>query len=167
MLNTIFNRRSVRKYIDKPVEKEKIEEILKAGMYAPSACNKQPWHFIVCGERHVIDEIRKIHPYSAMLKEAPLCIIVCGDTELEMVPKMYTVDCSAATQNILLAAKSLDLDSCWLGVYLNNAVGEELSKYFKLPENIKPFSVIALGYSNENIAHPDRFRPERIHYNNW
>lgn len=166
MLDIIYSRRSVRKYKNTPVEKEKLNEVLKAAMYAPSACNKQPWHYILCTDRQVINKVRSIHPYASMLDSAPACIIVCGDSELEYADGSYVQDCAASTQNILLAAKSLGLDTCWLGIYPTE-LEPKFSELFKLPDTIKPFCAIAIGYGDEQKQKPDRFDENKIHYNKW
>jgi nitroreductase len=167
MLNAIYKRRSVRLYLDKPVPKDILEEILKAGMYAPSAFNKQPWHFIVCDKEKTVREVRELHHFTQSLETAPVAIIVCGDTELEYMPNFYPSDCAAAVQNILLAAKDLGLDTCWMGIYPSSELEESFSKHFELEENIKPYAMIALGYGNQNIPIPERYNPDKIHYNKW
>ena len=116
MLDTIYDRRSIRKYLDKPVDEKTIAEIIKAGMYAPSAVNKQPWHFIVITEKTVMRDIKNLHPYAASLETAPVAIMVCGDTALEFAPNFYLTDCAAVTENILLAAKWLGLDAGKLNI---------------------------------------------------
>lgn len=167
MLESIFSRRSVRRYQDKPVESEKLEEVLKAGMYAPSAKNQQPWHFIVCDDKKVIEEVKNLHSYAVSLATAPIAILVCGDTKLEFLEGFYHVDCSAAIQNMLIAAKELGLDTCWMGIFPKEDLEESFSKYFNLPENVKPHSMIALGYADQNIPMPERFDKTRIHFNKW
>lgn len=167
MINTIYNRRSVRKYLDKPVKEDDLNEILKAGMYAPSAVNKQPWHFIVIKDKKILNDIKNIHPYSTSLQTAPIAIIVCGDTELEFAKDFYLSDCAAVTQNILLAAKELGLDTCWMGIFPWEKLTEDFEKYFKLPANVKPYSVIALGYGAEEKARPERFDKSKIHIDKW
>jgi nitroreductase len=166
-LNVIFNRRSIRKYKSQAVEPEKIEQLLKAAMYAPSARNTQSWQFMVITERAILDEIRKVHPYAGMLKEATLAILVCGDKTLETNEGYLNTNCSAATQNILLAAYDLGLGSVWLGVYPREERMKGLSSLFQLPGHIIPISLIAIGYPAEAKEDPDRFLPERIHYNKW
>ena len=167
MLDVIYGRRSIRKYEQKPVEDEKLNEILRAAMYAPSAMNKQPWRFIVCKERNTLDEIQKIHPYSAMLKTAPCCIIVCGDTDMEYAQGSYIQDCAACVENLLLAAKSLGLGTCWLGIHPDKNRQEDFRKAFNMPGNVAPFCAIALGYPNEEIATPNRFDKSKIHFEKW
>ena len=113
----ILQRRSIRKYIDKPVPKEYVDELLKAAMYAPSARNSRPWAFIISDERPILDGLSELHPYAKMLKEATLAILVCGDLSIDKEIGYLAVNCAAATQNILLSACANGLGSVWLGVY--------------------------------------------------
>lgn len=166
-IDTIYNRRSVRKYLDKSVNPDLIDEVLRAGLFAPSGYNRQPWEFIVFNNREIIDEIKSMHPYAVSLSTAPVCIMVCGDTEKELANGFYQVDCSAAIENMLLAAKELGLDTCWMGVYPWEEVMASFSSRFKLPENIKPFALIALGYGAEILERPKRYDKNKIHYNEW
>ena len=167
MLDTIYDRRSIRKYQEKPVEEKLLNEILKAGIYAPSAVNKQPWHFVVITDKEVMRDIKNLHPYASSLQTAPVAIMVCGDTNLEFAQNFYLTDCAAVTENILLAAKWLGLDTCWMGIYPWEKTMKDFSDYFKLPENIKPYSLIAVGYGAETKSRPDRFDESKIHINKW
>jgi len=162
--DAILNRRSIRKYKAKPVEDEKIEKILKAAMYAPSARNTQSWQFIVVTKRDILDAIKKAHPYAEMFSEATLAIVVCGDKTSEPNEGYLNTNCSAATQNILLAAYELGLGSVWLGVYPREERMKSISEIFKLPEHIIPISLIAIGYPAESKEKPERFYKEKIHY---
>lgn len=166
-LDTIFDRRSVRKYLDKSVNPDLVEEVLKAGLFAPSGYNRQPWEFVVFNDKEIVQEIRTMHPYATSLATAPVCIMVCGDTEKELAKGFYQVDCSAAIENMLLAAKALGLDTCWMGIYPWEEVMENFSTRFALPQNIKPFALIALGYGAENQERPVRNNNQKIHYNKW
>lgn len=166
-IDTIYDRRSIRKYIDKPVNPDLIQEILRAGMFAPSGMNKQPWHFVVFDKKAEVEKLTQMHPYAVSLATAPACIMVCGDTDLEMAPGFYQVDCSAAIENMLLAANALGLDTCWMGIYPWEDVMEKFSKTFDLPQNIKPFALIAIGYSAVKKERPERFDQSKIHYNKW
>ena len=169
-MNSIFKRASVRKYTDQPVSKEQIEMLLKAGMAAPSAKNVQPWEFVVIQSKETMFDIMKFHPYSAMLKQAPFAIAVCGNTTkiaLEGVEDLWVQDCAAATQNILLEATELGLGSVWMGVYPKKEYINGLSNLLILPDFIVPFSLIAIGYP-EGEPHPkDKFNSERIHWEKW
>jgi nitroreductase len=166
-LEAIFTRRSIRKFTDKQVPHEHMLSILKAGMYAPSARNQQPWHFLIFNDRKVKEDVMKAHPYASMLSEAPVGILVCGDTSLEKSPGYWSIDCAAATQNILLAAHSGGLGAVWLGVHPRLGRKDAIRKIFQLPAHIEPFALVALGYAREIKETPDRWKEERIHYNSW
>ncbi|MGD1007913.1 MAG: nitroreductase family protein [Ignavibacteriaceae bacterium] len=166
-LKAIISRRSIRQYKKKKVSKEEINQILKAAMYAPSAMNYQPWHFIVLNKREDIDHLFKINPHAEMILKAPLAIIVCGDLKTEMNIDYLVQDCSAATQNALLAIHELGLGSVWVSSYPNKDTVEGIKKYYEIPENIVPVSIISLGYPAEEVKTEDRFNESRIHLNKW
>ena len=115
LIKTIFARRSIRKYTAKPVSKKYIKMMLEAAMAAPSSSNRKPWHFIVVTDRRTLDKLAEVHPYGKMLSEASLCIAVCGDKTIS--PRYWVQDCSAATENLLLAATALRIGAVWLGVH--------------------------------------------------
>ncbi len=161
----LFTRRSIRKYIkDKAVEKEKIEYILKAAMYAPSANNRRNWEFIVVEKRETLDKIADVHPYAKMLYTATLAVIVCGDLSDESGKLYWQQNCSAAIENLMLACKSKDLGSVWLGVAPREERMNDIIKLFNLPDNIKPLGIVAVGYPDGEVAMPERFEPSKIHY---
>ncbi len=166
-IDAILTRRSIRSYKTQKIPNEKINQILKATMYAPSAMNYQPWHFIVLDERTDLDEIFKINSHADMMKQAAIAIIICGDLKLEINIDFLVQDCSAATQNALLAIHELGLGGVWVSSYPNKDTINGLRKYFDMPENIVPVSIIALGYPAEQPATDDRFNKSRIHYNKW
>ncbi len=167
ILEAIYTRRSIRKYSKKKVEDEKIQEIIRAAMYAPSAVNKQPWHFLVIDDRSFFRRIMQVHPHAAMLEEASHAVLICGDEHLCHPPGYWTVDCAAATQNLLLAAHGLGLGAVWLGVHPREERKQGLRELFILPPHIQPFALVSVGYPAEVKPAPDRFRPDRIHYNKW
>lgn len=167
LFNALFNRRSIRKYSEKKVNNELLEKIIEAGMYAPSAVNKQPWHFIIFRNKEVIQSIVNIHPNASMLKNANAGILICYDTKLQHDEGYGPVDCSAATQNMLLAAHGLELGACWIGIYPRKQRINALHDLFNLPEHVIPFSVISIGFPNEIKNKPDRFIKTRIHYEGW
>ena len=164
----IITRRSVRNYTGEKIGEEKIELVLKAGMYAPSARNCRPWHFIVIDNREVLNRIMAVHPYSSMLKDASHAIAVCGDTEAENGPGYHRLDCSAATQNILLAAHSLGLGAVWLGVTPREERIKAISEILSLPSHVIPVSIVSLGVPSKNLPPiPDRFEKSKIRRNGW
>jgi nitroreductase len=163
----IITRRSIRRFRSEPIKQEAIEDIVRAGMYAPSAVNCQPWHFIIVDDPALFEKIMEVHPYSGMLRQAQYAIMVCGDQHLEHAPGYWSVDCGAATQNLLLAAHSKGIGSVWLGLHPREERKEGMRKLFDLPGHIQPFSLVALGYPDEEKQVPDRFKKERIHFNRW
>ncbi len=166
-MENMLTRRSVRNYAHQPVEQEKVEQLLRAAMQAPSAGNGQPWHFVVLTDRNLLIEVPKFHPYSKMLPSAALAILVCGDEKVEKYAHRWPLDCGAATQNILLAAHGLGLGAVWLGIHPNNDRAQGFRNLLKLPDHIHPFSLVSIGYPAERPPAEDRYKPERIHYNQW
>jgi nitroreductase len=167
-LEAIFTRRSIRKFLATPVEEEKIEILLRAAMSAPSAVNEQPWAFIVLTDRDLFAEIMRVHPYAAMLKTAPLAILVCGDLAREKAPGNWPLDCANATENLLLAAHASGLGAVWCGVYPEPGRMRALAALLHLPREILPFALIASGYADGQAAMPaERFSFERVHRNDW
>lgn len=167
-MKEILERRSVRRYADKKVSWELIEQLLRAGMAAPSAGNQQPWQFIVVTDKNVLLEIPKVHPYAEMLKDAGAnAIVVCGDLTLERHKGYWIQDCSAATQNILITAQSLGLGAVWLGVYpVEERVGN-LKRLLGIPGDVIPLCVISFGFPAEKKEPADRYDEARIHMNGW
>ncbi len=167
VMETILNRRSIRRYSDRPVEREKIESVIRAAMYAPSAVNRQPWHFIVVEDRSVMGRIMEVHPNSKMLRTASHAILVCGDELQQHDTGYWIADCGAATENLILAATSLGLGSCWIGVYPREQRITAFKEIFSLPSHIQPFALVSLGYAAEEKQMPERYRREKIYLNSW
>jgi nitroreductase len=167
LFEAIFTRRSVRKYVPGPVSESLIEELLRAAMAAPSAGNRQPWHFVVIDDRKLLDEIPKFNKYAEMLKEATLAILICGDERLERGPGYYPLDCSAAAQNLLLAAHGKGLGAVWLGIHPKEDRMVKMRDLVGVPDGIHPFALIAVGHPAEPAPRIDRFDPVRVHRNRW
>ena len=167
-MKEIFSRRSIRKYEDKPVDDIQIQKLLRAAMYAPSAGNEKPWHFIVIKDRDKLNEITTFHIHTQMLKEAPLAILVCADTSnVKYDGAFWVQDIAASVQNILLEGESLGLGTCWCGVYSRQELVDGVSKLFNLPKHIIPVSIIAVGHPAEQREVKERFDTDRVHYENW
>ncbi len=166
-IEAILTRRSIRKYTSDLITDEQLHKLLDAAMNAPSSSNGQPWHFVVIDDRRMLDEIPKFHPYSGMLKESPVAVVVCGDTKLERSKGVWVQDCSAATENILLAARALGLGSVWLGVFPIEERMSGVRKLLNLPDNVIPLNIIALGHPGESKPPANRFNSERVHRNRW
>ena len=167
MLDVIWRRRSVREYTDEPVPGDVIEELIRAGMQAPSARNLQPWHFVVTTEKGILAQVPEHHPYGKMVPGAAAVILVCGDTSIQENPGYLAQDCSAATQNILLEAAGQGLGAVWLGVYPRPPRILGMRKLFSLPGYILPVSLISIGYPSTPPGEVDRFIPDRIHRDVW
>jgi len=165
-MEAILTRRSIRKYTKQPVPDEVIKELLEAAMHAPSAGNRQPWCFVVINDRKIMNEITKYAVYSQMLKEAAGAIFVCCDLNLGKIG-FGVEDCSAATQNILLAAHAGGLGAVWIGIYPAESLVTATQKLLNLPEQIIPVSLISIGYPAEQKPQADRYRADRVHYNKW
>lgn len=166
-LKAIFSRRSIRKYSDKSISEEDLLMLAKAGMQAPSARNKQPWHFIIINQRDKLDALAVAHPYGKMLKEAAAAIIVCGDKNLEEMETYLLQNCCAATQNILLAAHDLGLGAVWLGLQPREKRINDVKDLFNIPEYIFPVALLSVGYPGEEKNEEDRYKPERVKWNGW
>lgn len=170
--STIFTRRSIRSFIkEKKVEQEKIDILLRAAQQAPSACNKQPWEFLVLNDEKVIDSIAPIDKHYVLAAKAPLVIIVLGNEKTsyrgENGLAWYPQDLSASIQNILLQAAELGLGSVWIGTYPDEVRINGLKKHFNMPEYITPFAVIAIGYSEDKHKFVDRYDSSEVHYNKY
>ena len=150
-LETILTRRSIRKYTDAPISEEQLHKLLHAGMSAPSAMGGRPYEFLVIKDKDMLAKIADgIGPWKA-LNGAAACIVVLAN--LEGAPKasqdLYMLDCSAAAQNILLAAHALGLSGVWLGTYLRADREARIQELFQLPSQVKPVVTLALGYPAE------------------
>lgn len=167
-MSAIFTRRSIRKYTSEDITEEELDYILKAAMAAPSAGNEKPWHFVIINDRKILKKVPEFHPYAKMLNEALVAILVCSDLNLKKYEQDYWIqDCSAASENILIAAKEQGLGSVWLGIYPLEERIKGIKKLVNMPENIVPFSLIPIGHPAETKAPKDEFDKERIHYNVW
>jgi nitroreductase len=166
-LDAIKTRRSIRKFKPKLISGEIIKELLEAAMSAPSAGNEQPWQFVVLDDRKILDEVPRICSTATMCRQSTTAVLVCGDATLEKYPGFWVLDCSAAVENLLLAAHALGLGAVWAGVYPLSDRVEAFRRLLALPPEITPFALVALGYSDEEPAQPKRYREDRVHYNGW
>jgi len=166
-MEAITGRRSVRRYTDKPIPEDVQEKLLKAAMAAPSAGNEQPWHFIIVQSPEMRAAIARVHPHAQMVRQAPLAVVVCGDLELQKHEGFWVQDCSAAVENLLVAANALGLGGVWCGVHPAGDREAALREVFGIPQEIVPFAVVAVGYAAEQPAPADRYQRERIHQGVW
>lgn len=167
-LDLLFIRRSIRKYTDQKVSEDLIKIILSAGMAAPSAGNEQPWEFIVVDDREKMSRITDYHPYSAMLKNASHAIITCANpAKFKYAEEYWIQDCSAATQNMLLAAAGLGLGAVWLATFPVIVRIEGVRKIFNIPQEIIPVSMISLGYPAEQRSPKEGYNEAIVHWNKY
>ncbi len=166
-LSIILKRRSIRKYTNQEVSEDLIKCLLQAAMSAPSACNQQPWHFIIIQNRNILNELSQIHSGFHSLMGAPLGILVCGEPKATKLEFYWEQDCSAATQNILIAATALELGAVWQGINQKESQDSDIiRRILKLPDHIKPFSLISVGYPAEAPETSNRFNESKVHYVN-
>jgi len=166
-LTTIFTRRSVRKYSDKPVSDETVKLLLQAAMSAPSAKNAQSWEFIVIRDKKTLAQIPSFHPFGKHIPNCQVAIVVCGNTKLEATKGHWVPDGSNASMNILLAAHSLGLGGVWTTFYPYEDRTAGIRKLLNLPDHIMPLNIIPLGYPVDKRAYQDRFNPAKVHYEKW
>lgn len=167
-LTAIAGRTSVRKYADKTVEPQKLEVILHAGLSAPSAKNKRPFHFVVVEDKAVLGAWAAGNSNAKMLSHAPCCIVVCGDGNVEGTRDFLVGGCAAATQNMLIAIHALGLGGVWCGVLRGKEWSRQVAADLCLPVKVEPLTVIALGYPTEQKKAPVPWdMKSHIHYERW
>ncbi len=144
ILEGIYSRRSIRKFTDQPVEENDILEIIKAGMWAPSGLNNQPWRFVIIRDSGIRNSIAGLTHYRGVIENAPVCIAVFIDRDAMYDDTKDHQAMGACIQNMLLAAHALSLGAVWLGEILKNA--EAVRVLLEIPETMELMAVIALGY---------------------
>lgn len=162
-MDAIFNRVSIRKYEDKPVEDEKIEQILRAAMAAPSAGNQQPWEFYVVKDKETIQKLAKCSPYAGCAANAPVVIVTCLRTEGLHFPELGEVDLSITTENILLEITQLGLGGVWLAVAPFEDRISKADAALGIGDKLHAFALVPVGYPTKEYTQKDRFDENRIH----
>lgn len=168
VLENIATRTSIRDYETRPIEKDKVDKMLRAAMSAPTAMNKQPWHFVVVDDRSTLDSLFSDNPRAKNFRKAPLAIVLCGDMDKTIEGggrDFWIQDVSAATENLLLAAHALGLGAVWTGAYPVEERCQGIAKTLQLPDNIIPLSMVVIGYPAENPQPKDKYKAENISYN--
>ncbi len=161
----ILARRSIRKFYSDPVPEGVIRQMLEAAMAAPDGNNARPWHFVVIQDRETLNRIADLHPYGKMCYEAPLAMVVCADPRIS--EKYWVQDCSAATENILLAATALELGSVWLAGHPSHERLAPLKELLNVPEEYAILSFVALGRPAQSRSPRTQYDPERVHLDRW
>lgn len=168
IMTHILSRRSIRKYTEEPVSQEDILCLLQAAMAAPSATNRKPWEFVVVTEPGILDSLRKALPFGRY--NAPLAIVVCGNMGRALpwpARDFWVQDCSAAAENILLAATGLGLGAVWVGVHPIGLLAKAVSRALSLPKGVIPLSVIYVGHPAEAKAPRTQYDEGRVHWQRY
>lgn len=169
-IENIMTRSSVRNYTPQPIGSDTVEMILRAGMAAPTAADKRPWAFVAVTDKSVRDTLSKRLPYAKMAAQAPLLIAVCGNKGRALPGEgadFWVQDCSAATENVLLAAHALGLGAVWTGVYPIPEREQAVREVLALPDSIVPLSLVCIGHPAAPVAPKDKWNPADIHYNRF
>jgi len=164
---SILSRASVRSYEDRPVERAMVERLLRAGMAAPSAVDRRPWHLVAVTSRDKLVRLAVANPYASCARTAPLAIVVCGNMRkaLEGADRDFWIqDCSAASENILLAAHALGLGAVWTGTYPRMERCAAVSRALGLPPHLIPLNTIVIGYPKGEPRPKDKWNPSDVTY---
>lgn len=167
VLENISNRKSVRNFIPgEPVTKDTLKMIVEAGMAAPTAMNKQPWHFFATNDPKVIEAAApKLGRSASMVAEAGAVIVVLGDPkESEM---FWAIDCSVATENMLLTIEALGLGGVWLSAYPNEQRMNDIAEAFGIPSDYKVLCMIPVGHPTGKDKPKDKWNKKKFHFNKW
>ena len=162
-MESIFHRVSVRKYQDRPVEREKTEALLRAAMQAPSACDQQPWEFYVVTDKEKLEALSHVSPYAGMTKDAPIAIVSAYRTQCR-IPAYAQIDLSIAMENLWLEADAQGLGGVWLGIAPLEERMRAVEQILDMPDTLRAFAVFPFGYPAEERPQRDRFYPDRIHW---
>ena len=163
-MNEIFHRVSIRKFEQRPVEKEKILQILRAGMQAPSTGDQQPWEFYVVTNREKIEALAKSHQYAGCAANAQVLIVPVFRKEGLWLPQNALIDMSICQENMWLETDSLGLGGVWLGIAPERDRMDKVAEILELPDHLDAFSIFVLGYPAEHREQKNRFEESRIHY---
>ncbi len=167
IIEGIISRRSIRVYENRAVPDKLINTIINAGCCAPSAKSKRPWEFVIIKDKDKLVRLSQTNSNVSMIENSSCCIVVCGDKIRQGISELLIEDCSAATQNMLLAAHGLELGAVWCGVLKNSETRTYLCNELKLPDSIMPISIVVLGYPCEEKTVRNRFDPSKIHSEVW
>jgi nitroreductase len=163
-LNIIFARRSIRAYSSEPVSEADVESLLQAGMAAPSASNRKPWHFVVVTDKPLLKALADAHPFGKMIAHAEVGIAVCGDPAIS---EWWVQDCSAATENILVAIAGLGLGGVWLGCHGRPEREQAVRDVLGIPRKVGVLSLLSIGCPGEDKEARTQYDTSRIHRNRW
>jgi nitroreductase len=168
-LGFIFGRRSIRVYSPGEVSEPVLTRLLEAAMAAPSAMTKDPWRFVVVRNKETLTKLAALHPGAAMLASASVAIVVCGDLDaaFERQVSYLLQDCSAAIENLLLAAHTQGLGACWVGIHPGEPLIKQVREWLSLPASVIPVAVVSLGQPGEQPPPRTRYSADHVHREKW
>lgn len=167
LMEGLLTRRSIRQYTHQQVDQSDITDIVKAGMYAPSARNQQIWEFVIVTDKNKLAQLSDGLPTAPMAKNAAFAVIVCADQDRATAGEYWEQDCAAAMENMLLACHAKGIGAVWVGMHPHEDRENVAKKVCAIPEKIKVHSLIIAGYPEKNAQEAQRFHPEFIHQNEW
>ncbi|GHU50897.1 NADH oxidoreductase [Clostridia bacterium] len=166
-MKEIFTRISVRKFIDRDVSKEDVEKLLRAAQQAPSAANQQPWEFVVIRDREILKKVAESNPYAEAFVNAPVGIVALINENGITFPQCAEHDVSAAVENLLIEGVSLGLGTVWLAIAGFEERAAAVGAVLGLPDGVRAFAAVAVGYPGEGRAVTSRYNPEKVHYDKY
>lgn len=164
MLKELYERQSIRKYLDQQVEEDKLMELLHAAMNAPTARNSQSWRFMVITNKEALSTMTQLQPYTQMMKTAPCAIMVLGDKKASQPDEYLYVDAAVAIENILIEAVHLGLGTCWCAIGPSQERIDRFRSYYHIDPDLIPIAIVAVGYGDEHKEKVDRFDETKITY---
>lgn len=167
IFEALETRRSIRKYSADPVGDEDVKKCLEMAMLAPSACNEQPWQFVVVRSEAGRNALAATTPYTHMAAQAQVVVVVCGDMDKDKAGGMWVQDCAAATQNFMLAARGLNIGTVWCGIHPRPEREAHVRQALNLPERIVPFGMICAGHPAGEFKAESRYAPSLVHLETW
>jgi nitroreductase len=168
-LDFLLGRRSIRVYSPGDVSEPVVTKLLEAAMAAPSAMTKDPWRFVMVRDKQTLSKLATLHPGAAMLSSAAMAIVVCGDLDVAFDRQISYLlqDCSAATENLLLAAHAQGLGACWVGIHPGEALIKQVKELLSLPATVVPVAVVSLGQPGEQLPARTRYNAGHVHREKW
>lgn len=167
IFEALFTRRSIRKFTSEEVSDADLEIMLRAAMVAPSGHNSQPWHFVVVRDKALRASIASSHPHAKMATEAPVAIVVCANPAEAREPRYWQQDCTAALENMLLAARGKNIGTVWCGLYPLEERVEPIRQLLNIPADINILALVIAGHPAQPFVEADRYRADKVHHNGW
>lgn len=166
-MDSIFMRKSIRRYLDTKVEPEKVEKLMRAAMMSPTACNQREFEFVVVDDRETLEKLSKVTPYTTPAGRAPLAIVPVADKKLMKAAEFWEQDLGACVQTILLEAVELELGGVWMGIAPHEDRMKEVADILAIPDDVLVFAIIAIGYPTHEYQERDNYEESRVHYNRY